>query len=69
MKKKLRPHEADAKLDLLGVIHAKTKELDNGLVVSTPETFLDLFLDLGEQDGYTPMAVPPKGPQAPQQAG
>ena len=69
MKKKLRPHEADAQLDLLGIFHAKTKELDNGLVASAPETFADLFFDLGEQDGCVPMAAPPKGPQAPQQAG
>jgi hypothetical protein len=65
MKKKLRPHEADAQLDLLGIFHAKTKELDNGLVVSAPETFADLFLDLGEQDGCVSMLAPPKSPAGP----
>lgn len=65
MKKKLRPQEADAQVDSLGILQVSAKEVDNMLVASPPEKFMDMFFDLGEQDGCVPMVAPPKGPSSP----
>ena len=68
MKKKLRPQDADAQVDSLGILQVSTEETNNGLVTRTPETFAELFLGLDEQDGCIPMLAPPKGPNAPNTA-